>query len=908
MNTVSQDFELIEHELQKNKVSNEININTIKTFKNKLFLLENTKAWKMMCLLRRVNEQFIKGDATERKKFVSWVQKKILKKPIPSENALIRYSPIQSEKIEPYELKETKSVSERPLYTPRMEKQGDYITFNKPKSYDIFRFPVINWNFRWQRPQQISKQFAESGHRVFYFSVDVTPLGKDNLSYAEVADNVSIIEVENNVWVIRLCTKNNMSVYKDRIEDQQDHLYLKWSLKYVQEKFNVGFSISIIDLPFWQPLMKDISFNLVVYDCMDDHEGFSTNSKTMLIDEKNLMSSADLVIASSQRLFEKINTSNENTVLIRNAGEYNHFSSVTEELLEPLASGPVIGYYGAISEWFDIELICKLAKKHSEWTFILIGDTFGCDITNAEKISNIIFYGEMPYQNLPKYLAKFDVALIPFIKNNLTLATNPVKVYEYLAAGKPVVSTGLPELQLIKEYLYLADTFEEFDQAIMSALKENRNESMDKRKKFALQNTWHSRYLTLNEEINSRFFPKVSIVIVTYNNWSFTKQCLNSLLYTNDYPNLEVIVVDNMSTDETRIELARLMHPQLKIILSPYNTGFAGGNSIGCKESTGDFIVLLNNDTILSPGWIHRLIKPLADREDVGMAGPVSNSVGNDQILDFFQGDPITGADKLWLREFHELYEGKYYETDLLGFYCVAIKREVYNQLGDLDKSYGVGMFEDDDYCEQVKALGYKLIVVQDAFVYHHGSASFKKMDSTVYNEIWEKNKQYFEQKWNRKWVNPKGPHSYFSNCYDAESVSKALKLAGKPVALILGAKKWSSHNYLSGSEVLSKTLSDMGYLAIVYIHHYNDNAITGVRKLSESIYVTNRLDLFFNAEFDSVIYCGETEYYPLKSKTIYIDSASYHDKDFFGKFTKENSFSVYDSGEKMVPELRGHL
>lgn len=903
MNYSNEDLEKLENELQTIKLANEVNKNAITTLKNQLFLAQSTKAWKIMCLLRRINEQFIKGSKIERKKFVSWFISKVFKKPISIEYSLSKYSPILHESIEICEVQESHNTTEKVSYNSFVELQGDYINF-KVKSYDLFRFPIINWNFRWQRPQQISSQFADNGHRVFYFSVDILPLEDGHLRYEDVSKKVLIEEVRSNVWVIKICSKNPINIYSNSIMDEKDLLYLDWSIQYVKEKFNIGYSVSIVDLPFWKPLVTEIDNNKVIYDCMDEHEGFSTNSNEMLSDEHKLMNLADMVIASSNRLYEKIKLSTDNVLLIRNAGEYRHFSSVDNSLIDKtdsLKSNKIIGYYGAISEWFDIDLIYFLAKRHPEWSFVLIGDTFGCDTTKVSGLQNVSFLGEKPYDELPKYLNVFDVAIIPFIKNNLTLATNPVKVYEYLAAGKAVVSTDLPELRLMSEYLYLASSHEEFEIAILNALNNDDVELVERRKRYASENTWENRYSVLTREITSRFFPKVSVVIVTYNNWSFTKQCLNSLFLTNDYPNLEVIVVDNMSTDETRIELSRIMHPQLKVILSPVNTGFAGGNSIGCKASSGDYIILLNNDTILSPGWIHRLISPLRERNDIGMTGPVSNSVGNDQALDFFVGDPIQGPDKLWLLEFYRMYKHQYYETELLGFYCVAIKREVYEKVGDLDTNYGIGMFEDDDYCERVKALGYKLVVVKDAFVYHHGSASFKKVESSTYTEIWEKNRAFFEKKWNKKWKQPQNPRSIFLNCNDCQSINKVFTTVNKEKTMILGNKNWNSRSSAHDWEQIAIKNADQGQLIIVYVHFYNSSPVIGVRKLSENIYLTSRIELFTDSLFDNVIYCGETMYHELKSKNYIIYSRTYNDQSFYNEFKKKNNLKEITETSQLV-------
>lgn len=883
-------------EINHLKMANEINKNALLTIKNRLKLIESTKSWKFMCALRRVNEQFLKGDKIEKKKFIKWFTSKIFNRSISEEYSLNKFSPIQHEKIEICEIQFKTTNSEETLVT-FTELKGEYIQFNKTKTYDIFRFPVINWDFRWQRPQQIASQFADHGHRVFYLSVDITPLKSKGLDYQEVSKHVLVEEVNNNIWIVKLCSNNKINVYQDSLTDQNDLLYMAWSLEYVKERFNIGYSVSIIDLPFWSKLTSKMTDSLFIYDCMDDHTGFSTNSSNMLSDEKTLITSVDLVLASSKILYEKIKIHSDKAFLLRNAGDFELFSksptcsSVQDE------DKVTIGYYGAISEWFDIELICYLANRNPEWNFILIGDTFGCDITKAQGINNIKFLGEKPYNELPSYLKHFDVAIIPFYKNELTLATNPVKVYEYLAAGKPVVSVDLPELNMMSDVVYLASTREEFEKSITKALKfKDDKNTIDKRKRFAADNSWSSRYESLASEIKRKFFPKVSIVIVTYNNWSYTKQCLNSLIYTNDYPDLEIIVVDNMSTDETRIELSRILHPQLKVILSPINTGFAGGNSIGCQSATGDYIILLNNDTILSPGWVYRLIKPLIENEEYGMAGPVSNSVGNDQMLDFFVGDPIHGADKLWLNEFYKVYKGQYYETELLGFYCVAIKREVYDLVGDLDISYGIGMFEDDDYCERVKEQGYKLIVVRDAFVYHHGSASFKKIESSTYQQVWERNKALFEKKWGRSWSFPKSPGNSFIECHDKFSVSSILQAIKSRKVMILGQKVWNSRYSNKDWEQLVINSANTNSLVIVYVHQYNNVPVVGIRKLSEQIYLTNRIDLFSEGTFDEVIYCGETTYQDLKSSKKYICSDLYDDKNVVQRLKTANSLEELPS------------
>ncbi|WP_167568676.1 glycosyltransferase [Brevibacillus migulae] len=891
--------------LEKTKFVNELNIHSLVELNNQIQRAQNTKAWKMMCLLRRFNEQFLKGSSAEKGKFLRWFKNKLLNQPITKDQELMFYSPIKEAKIQNIDITEMNNTGVETIdeVQPMGMIDTSYVKYNVPNGVDILRFPVIEWDFRWQRPQQMSVQFADNGNRVFYFSID-TLEHEANLTYEDVSKKVIIKELRKNVWWVKLCSKNRLNAYKDVIDDTDDIQYLKWSIDYIKERFKFSHSVSILDLPFWAPLVFSLENNRVIYDCMDDHAGFSTNSVEMLSSEKSLIVKADLVVTSSQLLYEKVKTQNKSTILVRNAGEYDHFASrplAFSEEIEKI-TGPVIGYYGAISEWFDIQLIEQLAKRNPKWTFVLVGDTFGCDTSRAEQLPNVVFTGEKPYTVLPQYLHCFDVCVIPFLVNDLTLATNPVKVYEYLAAGKPVVSTRLPELEMIRDYVYLASSVEEFEQSINQALTKQDLQKAEMRKEFALDNTWHARFVKLNNEINSRFYPKVSIIIVTYNNWSYTKQCLDSLFRNNGYPNVEIIIVDNDSSDETRIQLARIQHPQLKVILSPTNTGFAGGNSIGCQAATGEYIILLNNDTIVPPGWLERLLTPLQKDPSLGMVGPMSNSVGNDQMLDHFVGNAIEGADPKWLDEFYKLYRSRIRYTELLGFFCVAMTREVYTKIGDLDVNYGIGMFEDDDYCERVRQNGYKLGIVEDAFVYHHGSVSFKKLENDKYRSIWEKNKRYFEQKWGKEWQFPKHPASLFWNAMDSESIAEAIRQSGKRSILILGEKNWEPDNR---GRNIAVALAQKDNLVIVYSHFYHDKELIGTRKVGHTLYLTNRVDLFESTVFDQVLYCGESDYHnDIKAKVVAVDRNAYIHEEISEIITKSEVIIEEETVERVVDAL----
>lgn len=171
--------------------------------------------------------------------------------------------------------------------------------------------------------------------------------------------------------------------------------------------------------------------------------------------------------------------------------------------LRPLSelSGAIIGYYGAISEWFDVKMVREAAEARPDWQFVLIGDTVGADVSPLKRLPNVHLLGRQPYAALPGYLHQFDVACIPFLRTPLTDAADPVKFYEYLSAGKPVVAVDLPELEPHRDYFYPVRSVAHFVSQIEVALREQSPEKVQARIEFARQNTWRHRHTTLAEAI-----------------------------------------------------------------------------------------------------------------------------------------------------------------------------------------------------------------------------------------------------------------------------------------------------------------------------------------------------------------------------------------------------------------------
>lgn len=606
------------------------------------------------------------------------------------------------------------------------------------RAYSVLCLPIIEWDFRFQRPQQIARQFARSGHPLYYVS-------------QRFATQASTTEIESGVLGVILPGRSDTNVYKDLPTDRDCDMCAEALANLLAQTENEH-CICLVQLPFWGPIaerLRIITGCYIVYDCMDEHAGFSTNGAEMLQAEERLLRQADLVIASSGKLFEKVSSVASRALLIRNGVDFDHFGSVgTFSHRSP--GQLVIGYYGAIADWFDSELVSGLARLRPNWSIVLVGSTFSADLTPLRDLENVSFLGEQPYENLPELITPWDCCIIPFKRMPLTEATNPVKIYEMLAAGKPVVAVGLPELTPIAHagLIALADTASDFVGRIEEQVQLDTVEMQTERRSFARKNTWDCRRSDLDDGIRN-LFPLVSIVIVTYNNLELNRLCLASVLTDTNYPRFEVIVVDNGSADGTPDFLKSLeggKHtPRLRIVLNERNLGFAAANNQGIAIAEGQYLCLLNNDTVVCAGWLSRMVFHLQQDSRIGLIGPVTNAIANEAQI------PVDYADirdmRSWAVERSRSHRGKLADIPMLAFFCVLMPRSVYKRVGPLDERFGIGMFEDDDYNDRVRTAGFQVKLALDSFVHHWQRASFKLLGESEYMGIYRDNERRYRAK-----------------------------------------------------------------------------------------------------------------------------------------------------------------
>lgn len=614
-----------------------------------------------------------------------------------------------------------------------------------PRRYDIIIFAIIDYDFRYQRPQQLAAQFAQRGHRVFWIS-------PTRFLSPESAHEYEIEALRPQLWEVHLRARQP-DIYMGELEPAPLES-INSSLRKLRQDWAIAECAAIVQLPFWRKAAAAFCRDkpsVLCYDCMDDWDSFQNMGDFNRNQEAFLLRESDVVFVSARNLQEKCARVNVPAVLVRNAVDFDFFAQPAGEIEIEGAAPPVIGYYGAIADWIDLDLVFEVATLRPGYTFVLIGQVFGRDTSRLEQLPNVRLLGHKPYESLPAYLRRFDVCHIPFLLNDVTFATDPVKLYEYLSHGKPVVSTDLPELAYCRDMVLVARTASEYAEAIDQALELRGPEDVRRRQEFARQNTWQLRAADMDGAI-SRSLPKVSVIIVTHNSDRYIGPCLTSLRRNLTYPNLEVIVVDNASSDRTSELAAQYQEAwdQLTVARQTTNNSFASANNEGVRRASGDYVVLLNPDTIVTPGWCGRLLSCLLREQGVGLVSAVTNFAGNEVKIDFDYDSEATM--ELFAARRARAKHRQSLSVQVAPLFCSLMRRDLYLEVGGLDEQYEIGMFEDDDFAMKLREKGLRVLVAEDCFVHHFGQASFSGLGNSRYEEVFARNKERFETKWNQQW------------------------------------------------------------------------------------------------------------------------------------------------------------
>lgn len=237
---------------------------------------------------------------------------------------------------------------------------------------------------------------------------------------------------------------------------------------------------------------------------------------------------------------------------------------------------------------------------------------------------------------------------------------------------------------------------------------------------------------------------KTSIIVLTYNQLALTKQCLESIWTHTDDDCIEVIVVDNGSHDGTQDYLKQI--PSIKTIFNETNKGFAKACNQGLEAASGDNVLFLNNDTVVTNHWLEPMIKLLYHNDKIGMVGPVSNYVSGPQQISV-DYTSLEGIEDFSQRHCMR-HRGKSRSVLRLVGFCLLVKKEVLDKIGCFDERFGGGSFEDDDLCLRALQAGYQLKIALDSFVHHHGHATFSGNPDISISRLYQVNRQAFVDKW----------------------------------------------------------------------------------------------------------------------------------------------------------------
>jgi glycosyltransferase involved in cell wall biosynthesis len=367
----------------------------------------------------------------------------------------------------------------------------------------------------WDGPTQFSKHhlaryFAARGSRVLYVESPLTPLGvrRGRAFWRELRATLRPPRrVGERLWIQRhlaLVPYHAVSpLTSRRAANRVAQRLMAPALR--RDLARLGFSgpIVVAGLPHAVDALDRLPRRCLVYHCADDYANVRGFPASLPMLEAELCARADLVITTSSTLCEERKRFNARTYWVANGADVDHFAQLAapDPQLGALPK-PIIGFVGGLSQWVDTDLVAFLARQHPTWTFALIGP-IGIDVSALRGLANVHLLGPRAYQALPRYLAAMDVGLIPFRAEPVTYHADPIKAYEYLAAGLPVVATDLPALRRLEHVVSLASTRQEWSDRLAAAVAEGRAARCAERKAEASRHSWAARFQEVEQLIES---------------------------------------------------------------------------------------------------------------------------------------------------------------------------------------------------------------------------------------------------------------------------------------------------------------------------------------------------------------------------------------------------------------------
>lgn len=406
---------------------------------------------------------------------------------------------------------------------------------------DLVCLSHLRWNFVFQRPQHLLTRFAR-GRRVFFIEEPIftpdRPVSPQTSRETEGVGRLDVTRHESGVWVVVPHLPEGLS--EEVVNATQQVL-----LDRLFAEHEIGKYICWYYTPMALGFTRHLDPMAVVYDCMDELSAFKGAPPVLREREAELFRRADIVFTGGQSLYEAKRNQHENVYAFPSSVEVAHFAQARIQKEEPADQAniphPRLGFYGVIDERMDIELLEGIADARPDWHLVIIGPVVKIDPAILPRRKNIHYLGGKDYKELPAYLTGWDLAMLPFARNESTRFISPTKTPEYLAAGKPVVSTSIRDV--VRPYgqerlVRIADTVEEFVAAAEAAMKEDCQESgwLDRVDGFLEQISWDRTWNSMTQLIESAMATRLEKSIA--NQQSSTTGKIREVIDLNEPPSI----------------------------------------------------------------------------------------------------------------------------------------------------------------------------------------------------------------------------------------------------------------------------------------------------------------------------------------------------------------------------------
>lgn len=600
------------------------------------------------------------------------------------------------------------------------KQKGDFLRKDSPDIYVFSMIPYYDIGGG-QRPAQITKAMNLLGYRMHYiFGMHTSESVIFDMEIPTIIhryiNDYSDIDFENNI------KKDDIVIV--------DFPYSKF-IPYIEKAKKKGAKI--------------------VYENIDNWETSLGNNLFVKDDLYEVLKLADLLVGTASFLVDQLKSYCKE-LKIKKPIIYNP-NAVNDTLFNPkqhfdkpedfVAGEKTLIYYGSLwGDWFDWDLLYGIAKAFPNYSFLLIGEKENIRAITAKAPKNVHFLGIKHQSTLPAYLEYSDYAIIPFKVDKIGEAVSPLKIFEYISMNKYVMTTSMPEVTQYPN-TFCGDTIKEWSAFLK---KKNHKVDVSKRDLFIDDNNWFSRCNDILKVVGlgkKKFNKKISIIILNHNNRNCILECVDSVLRHSNGYNVEVIVVDNASTDDSVKILQKQFGKRIKIIKNSKN-GCSSGRNLGVKESTGKYLMFLDSDQFVNhDNWMDSFVELLTSNNDVGAIGWAAgwikkNKYGFSPTVDEY---PYRSMPANMLART---------DIDYLGSGGLFLNKKIFNEIGGFDEVFDPTCYEDTDFSYAIKNAGYKLMYSPYLGVIHvpHQTTNNKELS---HETLIEKHRKKFIEKWKEK-------------------------------------------------------------------------------------------------------------------------------------------------------------